>query len=263
MDDTGKGRLAVVVGGGNGIGAATARVLVDRGWKVALVDRDLENARALAAELGGRAWHADVTDSAVMNGVAREIEATYAPPYALVVSSGTFQDSTVPARLTTDADWERLTRVNLDGVFYANRAFGPGMAERGQGAIVNIASTTGMGGSPLHAYGPAKAAVINLTESLAGEWGRAGVRVNAVSPGPTLVPRVRARLQAGARYAGNPADSMALGRFIEPNEVAEAIEFLLSDRASAITGANLPVECGWAAIRGWMLYGGARAGGGV
>ncbi len=263
MEDTGKGRLAVVIGGGNGIGAASARVLAARGWKVALVDRDLENAQTLAAELGGRAWHADVTDSGVMTGVAREIEATYAPPYGLVVSSGTFQDSTIPPRLTTDADWERLIGVNLNGVFHANRAFGPAMAARGQGAIVNIASTAGMGGSPLHAYGPAKAAVINLTECMAGEWGRAGVRVNAVSPGATLVPRVRARLQAGARYAGNPADNMALGRFTEPEEVAETVEFLLSDRASAITGANLPVDSGWAAIRGWMLYGGARPGGGV
>lgn len=173
-DDTGKGRLAVIIGGGNGIGAASARVLAKRGWTLAIIDRDLDNARATATELGGRAWHGDVTDSAVMNGLAREIEATYAPPYGLVVSSGTFQDSTIPPRLTTDADWERLIGVNLDGVFHANRAFGPGMAARGQGAIVNIASTAGMGGSPLHAYGPAKAAVINLTECLAGEWGRAG-----------------------------------------------------------------------------------------
>ncbi len=263
MDDTGKGRLAVIIGGGNGIGAASARVLVERGWKLAIVDRDLDNARAMAAELGGRAWHGDVTDGGVMSGIAREIEATYAPPYALVVSSGTFQDSTVTPRHTTHQDWQRLISVNLDGVFNANRAFGPQMAARGQGAIVNIASTAGLGGSPLHAYGPAKAAVINLTECLAGEWGRAGVRVNAVSPGVTLVPRIRARLQAGARYRGDPGETMALGRCTEPNEVGETIEFLLSDRASAVTGVNIPVDCGWAAIRGWMLYGGARPGGGV
>lgn len=263
MDDTGKGRLAVIIGGGNGIGAASARVLAERGWKLAIVDRDLDNARAMATELGGRAWHGDVTDGGVMSGIAREIEATYAPPYALVVSSGTFQDSTITPRHTTHQDWQRLISVNLDGVFNANRAFGPQMAGRGQGAIVNIASTAGLGGSPLHAYGPAKAAVINLTECLAGEWGRAGVRVNAVSPGVTLVPRIRARLQAGARYRGDPGEAMALGRCTEPAEVGETIEFLLSDRASAVTGVNIPVDCGWAAIRGWALYGGARPGGGV
>jgi len=258
VEDTGKGRLAVVIGGGNGIGAATARVLKARGWTLAIIDRDFDNARAVAAELGGRAWHGDVTDGAVMNGIAREIETTFAPPFGLVVSSGTFQDSTIPVARATHDDWERLISVNLDGVFHANRAFGPGMAERGQGAIVNIASTSGMGGSPLFGYGPAKAAVINMTECLAGEWGRMGVRVNAVSPGVTLVPRVRARMQAGARYRGNPADSMALGRAVEPPEVGETIEFLLSDRASAITGVNLPVDAGWAAVRGWMMYGGTR-----
>ena len=258
MNDTGKGRLAVVIGGGNGIGAATARILAERGWKLAIVDRDMDNAQAMAAELNGRAWHGDVTDGAVMAGLAREIEATHAPPYALVVSSGTFQDSTIPAADASHDDWERLISVNLDGVFHACKAFGSGMAERRQGAIVNIASTSGMGGSPLFAYGPAKAAVINLTECLAGEWGRAGVRVNAVSPGVTLVPRVRARMQAGARYRGNPGDSMALGRAVEPPEVGETVEFLLSDRASAVTGVNIPVDCGWAAIRGWMLYGGTR-----
>ncbi len=258
MEDTGKGRLAVVVGGGNGIGAATARVLRERGWTPAIVDRDMDNAREVANELGGRAWHGDVTDGAIMAGIAREIEATYAPPYALVVSSGTFQDSTIPVAQSTHDDWERLIGVNLDGVFNACKAFGPGMAERGGGAIVNIASTSGMGGGPLFAYGPAKAGVINLTECLAGEWGRSGVRVNAVSPGVTLVPRVRARIQAGIRYRDGWNDNMALGRGVEPSEVAEAVEFLLSDRASAISGVNLPVDAGWAAVRGFMMYGGPR-----
>jgi NAD(P)-dependent dehydrogenase (short-subunit alcohol dehydrogenase family) len=257
MEDTGQGRLAVIIGGGNGIGAATARVMAERGWTLAIVDRDMDGAQAIAAELHARAWHGDVTDSGVMHGLAREIEATYAPPYALVVSSGTFQDAAPPDQTRLE-DWERIMRVNLDGVFHANRAFGPGMAARRAGAIVNIASTTGIGGTPLHAYGPSKAAVINLTECLAGEWGRYGVRVNAVSPGATLVPRVLARMQAGARYKGDPGDATALGRCVGPSEVGETIEFLLSDRASALTGVNLMVDCGWSAVRGWALYGGVR-----
>jgi NAD(P)-dependent dehydrogenase (short-subunit alcohol dehydrogenase family) len=265
MDDTGQGRLAVVIGGGNGIGAATARLLADRGWRLAIIDRDLDAARATATDLharafhgdNARAFHGDVTDAAVMHGLAQEIEATVAPPYALVVSSGTFQDPVPPGRTALE-DWDRIMRVNLDGVFFANRAFGPGMAARRQGSIVNIASIIGLGGTPLHAYGPTKAAVINLTESLAGEWGRAGVRVNAVSPGVTLVPRVLARRQAGGRYRGDPAEHTALGRCVEPSEVAETIEFLLSDRASAITGVNLTIDCGWAAARGWVMYGGVR-----
>lgn len=257
MDQTGQGRLAVVIGGANGIGAATARLLAARGWRLAILDRDADRAAEVAAELGGHAFAAEVTDLPGLEALAARIEAEIAAPYALVISSGTFQDP-VPPDQTKPADWDRIMRVNLDGVFFAARAFGAPMARRKGGAIVAIASIIGLGGTPLHAYGPTKAAVINLAQSLAGEWGRAGVRVNAVSPGVTLVPRVLARRQAGARYAGDPGTHTALGRCVEPSEVAETIEFLLSDRASAITGANLVVDAGWDAARGWAMYGGVR-----
>ena len=94
-----------------------------------------------------------------------------------------------------------------------------------------------------------------MTQSLAGEWGRAGVRVNSVSPGSTLVPRVVARIKASG---GDPGEHMALGRCIEPMEVAEGIEFLASDRASAITGINLPIDAGWLIGGIWERYGGVR-----
>ena len=109
------------------------------------------------------------------------------------------------------------------------------MADEGRGSIVNIASIAALGSMPVHAYGTSKAGVVALTRNLAGEWGRAGVRVNVVSPGSTLVPRVEARVKSG-RYAADPGAFTALGRMVRPNEVAEAIEFLASDRASAITG---------------------------
>jgi len=102
------------------------------------------------------------------------------------------------------------------------------------------------------------AAVVALTRNLAGEWGRAGVRVNVVSPGSTLVPRVEARIQSG-RYAADPAEFTALGRMVRPNEVAEAIEFLASERASAITGVNLVVDAGWDVASTWAQFGGVRA----
>jgi NAD(P)-dependent dehydrogenase (short-subunit alcohol dehydrogenase family) len=99
--------------------------------------------------------------------------------------------------------------------------------------------------------------LVALTKILAGEWGRAGVRVNCVSPGSTLVPRVEARLRSG-RYAGDPGEFTALGRMVRPNEVAKAIEFPASDRASAIAGVNLVVDCGWHVAQIWARHGGIR-----
>ena len=110
---------------------------------------------------------------------------------------------------------------------------------------------------PAEAYGTSKAGVVTLTQNLAGEWGHAGVRVNVISPGSTLVPRVQQRLMSG-RYAADPGEFTALGRMVQPNEVAEAIEFLASDRASAITGINLVVDAGWQVAATWAQFGGIR-----
>ena len=119
------------------------------------------------------------------------------------------------------------------------------MAKRGGGAIVNIASTAGMRSMPLHAYAPAKAAIISLTECLAAEWGPLRVRINCVSPGFTHTPAMKAAFEAGTRDQAIIISNMALGRLVEPDEVARAVGFLVSDDASAITGINLPVDCGF------------------
>jgi NAD(P)-dependent dehydrogenase (short-subunit alcohol dehydrogenase family) len=133
------------------------------------------------------------------------------------------------------------------------------MAAHGGGSIVNLGSTTGTMATPLSIYGPSKSAVIGMTRTFAGEWGRSGVRVNSVSPGITLVPRVLARMQSeSGRYGADPAEGTALGRLVEPAEVAETIAFLASDRASAITGIDLIVDCGWGVSAGWSMYGGVR-----
>ncbi len=151
-------------------------------------------------------------------------------------------------------EYRNILVVNIEGTFNCCTAFAAGMLERKKGSIVNVGSSTNYCGQPLHAYGPSKAAVVNLTRSLAGQWGRSGIRVNSVSPGLTLVKRVLAR--PPGRYAGNVNDHFALGRRVEPSEVAEAIEFLASDRAAAITGIDLLVDAGLLAANGWSLYGG-------
>ncbi len=245
--------LVVVFGGASGIGAACCSLMAERGWSVVVVDIEEAAAGAVAQEIGGHAYVADIADADAVERLAADVERTHGPVEALVVSSGAFQERYAPADLPIEV-WRRTLDVNLGGPFNAARAFGTRMAARGRGSIVNIGSTAAHGGSPLHAYAPSKAAVLNLTSGLAGQWGRSGVRVNSVSPGPTLVPRV-ARREPG-RYATDVDSHMALGRRIQPREIAEGVEFLASSRASAITGIDLLIDAGFMAASTWGMYGG-------
>jgi NAD(P)-dependent dehydrogenase (short-subunit alcohol dehydrogenase family) len=146
----------------------------------------------------------------------------------------------------------------LRGTYLVDVAFGKRMAQRGQGAIVNLSSFNSKRAAPMHAYCSAKAGVESLTEGMAGEFGRSNVRVNTVTPGTTLVPRVVERIRTGTRYAV-PLDTLtALGRLPQPREVAQAIAFLLSADASAITGANIVVDAGMMVAPSWAQFGGVR-----
>jgi NAD(P)-dependent dehydrogenase (short-subunit alcohol dehydrogenase family) len=249
-------RLAVVIGGASGIGEVTARLMTERGWRLVVCDRDGEAASRVADAIGGSSFVLDIGNAKDVEDAAAEIHHALGPATALVVTAAVFQDVLPPAELPMEV-WDRTLQVNLTGTYLANRAFGTRMAQRGAGSIVNISSIAALGSFPVHAYAAAKRAVVSLTEGLAGEWGRSGVRVNAVSPGSTLVARVAERLRSG-RYAAHPGEFTALGRAVEPNEVAEAIEFLASERASAITGVNLVVDCGWEVASTWAQYGGVR-----
>ncbi|WP_036596615.1 SDR family NAD(P)-dependent oxidoreductase [Ottowia thiooxydans] len=248
-----EGKLAVILGGGNGIGAATARLMKSRGWRVAVADLSLPDAQKLANELDSPAYGIDVSDLQGVEALASEIEEHHGPVQSLVVCAAMFQERYAPDAFPMDV-FSKILRVNIEGTFFANRVFGTRMAKRGSGSIVNVASVNGLKSSPTHAYGPSKAAVINITRNLAGQWGRSGVRVNSVSPGATLVARVLAR--PPGRYSADIENQLALGRRIQPEEVAEGIEFLASDRASAITGIDLPIDAGSLTASGWTLYGG-------
>jgi len=247
-------RVAVVIGGGNGIGEATCRLMYERGWQMVVADKDRRAAERVASDVDGRAIVLDIAVAGDVERAAADIASANGPVAALVVAAAMFQDVLPPAQLPMEV-WERTMQVNLTGTYVANRAFGTRMAAAGGGSIVNIASIAAIASMPVHAYGTSKAAVVALTRNLAGEWGRAGVRVNAVSPGSTLVPRVEERIRSG-RYAAHPGEFTALGRMVRPNEVAEAIEFLASGRASAITGVNLVVDAGWDVASTWAQYGG-------
>jgi NAD(P)-dependent dehydrogenase (short-subunit alcohol dehydrogenase family) len=246
-------KLGVVIGGGNGIGAAACEAMAREGWRVAVVDLDLQAAQATAERVGGSGYALDISDLAAVEALAARIEREQGTVRGMVVAAAAFQDKFAPDAFPMDL-WRRIVQVNLEGTFNANRVFASRMARTGGGAIVNVASIVGHGSSPQHAYGPTKAATLSVTKNFAAQYGKSGVRVNSVSPGAVLVPRVKAR--APGRYADDIDAQMALGRRIEPSEIGETIEFLLSDRASAVTGADLLVDAGWAVANSWHLYGG-------
>lgn len=248
--------IAVVVGGAKGIGEATSRLLSEDGWQVVVADIDLEAATMLAEEIGGEARHIDIGSAEGVDAVAEDIERTVGPVVGVANCAAMFQ-GVARADQTPIAEWDRIMQINLRGTYVVDIAFARRMAPRGKGSIVNVSSINARRPAPMHAYNVSKAGVDSVTLGMAGEWGRSGVRVNAVTPGMTLVERVVDRLKHGStRYAVSPIDMSALGRLCEPREVAQAIAFLLSDRASGITGANIAADAGMMVAPSWQLYGG-------
>lgn len=221
-------------------------------------DRDRDRAENVARDVAGHAVPVDVTAQDAVAAAAATIEAEIGPVDVLVTSAGITQPPTTPEELPQSA-WDAVLDVDLRGTWLCATAFGRRMAVRGHGSIVTIASVAGMRSMPLHAYAPAKAAVIAMTADLAAEWGRSGVRVNAVSPGYTLTPLLQEQIDNGQRDTAVLADESALGRLVRTEEVARAVLFLGSDAASAITGVNLPVDAGWLATPSWHTYGGIRS----
>lgn len=249
--------LALVTGAASGIGAATADVLASKGFRVVCAD-----IRPNGEPDGGQdriIWPEpfDVSkEKAVAEGVAA-IEDRYGPIEGLVNAAGILGKMHPPQRLRM-ADWDREMAVDLRGTYVVCREIGGRMADRGRGAIVNVASVVGMTSGPVHGYGPAKAAVINLTMTLAAEWGPKGVRVNAVSPGFTATPALLFAFEHGALSKDALTAGAALKRLVEPREVGLAAAWLLGPESAAITGVNLPVDAGYVAGVTWQSYGGLR-----
>ena len=204
------GRKAVVTGGARGIGRAIAYALAGAGAIVTIADRDLSAAESTATAITGLVTNA-------------------------------------PSLETTDADWRRVLDVDLDGVFWCARAFGRTMVARGRGAIVNVGSMAGdivvhPQGQP--AYNAAKAAVHMLTKSLAAEWAKNGVRVNAVAPGYTAT-ELTLLGRSKPDWFQMWLDRTPMGRLGEPDEIAAAVLFLASDASSFMTGSVVTVDGGY------------------
>ena len=241
------GRRVVVTGGASGIGRACAERFARGGDDVVVADVNADGARRAAEKIaadGGaaRAAALDVADRGQVEALARELGRVD----ALVNSAGILQNATRLVDMDMD-EHDRIWAVNYRGTYLCCRAFAPAMRAAGRGAIVNVSSTSAARAFPLHAYGPAKAAIDSLTAVLAADLGVDGVRVNAVTPGYVLSDQMQARIDAGLRDPAKMREQSALGRMVEPAEIADGAYFLCSDAARAITGAALPIDAGWLA----------------
>jgi NAD(P)-dependent dehydrogenase (short-subunit alcohol dehydrogenase family) len=244
-------RIAVVTGGGRGIGREIARTLAAAGAHLVIAEFDPATAQDAASEIAGMgrqslAVQTDVRSSASVDTMVAQAIERFGRIDILVSNAGIARH--VPSEDCDDATWLEVINVNLNGVFWSCRAVGRQMLKQGRGAIVNIASMSGsIVNKPQEqsAYNASKAGVIMLTKSLAAEWAGRGVRVNSVSPGYIGSEMTKRGLQENMVWRDTWLNMTPMGRVGEPVEVAHAVWYLASDAASFATGTDLIVDGGY------------------
>nr|WP_295462344.1 SDR family NAD(P)-dependent oxidoreductase [Mesorhizobium sp.] len=241
------GHVVMVTGGASGIGLATAEALAAAGACVGVADLQSHAARDVVEAIsrsGGQAiaLPLDVRDAAATEAAVAELEARFGPVGGLVTAAGLSRPA--PAESMDEASWDLVVDTNLKGMFLSCQAVGRRMLAHGRGAIVNISSVNALGGFAGRSnYCSAKFGVTGLTDVLAIEWGRRGIRVNAVAPNGVDTPLVRNGIPPS--FVTEVLENRTpLGRMAKPAEVASVVLFLLSDAASYVTGATLPVDGG-------------------
>lgn len=235
-------KTALITGAARGIGLATTKLLVSKGWQVAMLDRDRDELASASTGLTGAVpFYCDVSIASEVDKTVPAILAEFGGLNAVVNNAGVAEFG--PIEQTDFAMWRRVMETNLDGVFLVSQAVTPAL-KSSRGAIVNIASISGLRASTLRvAYGTSKAAVIQLTKQQAAELGEYGIRSNCVCPGPVrtkLAMAVHSQEIIDAYH-----DAIPLNRYGSEMEIAEVIAFLCSDEASYVTGQVIASDGGF------------------
>ena len=241
-----EGRVAVVTGGGSGIGLASARRLADEGAKVVIGDMDPTSGEAAADEVGGLFVRTDVTNAEDVATMFRAAKETYGSIDVAFNNAGISppDDDSI---LETGIDaWRRVQEVNLTSVYLCCKEVLPYMLEQGKGSIINTASfvATMAAATSQISYTASKGGVLAMSRELGVQFARSGVRVNALSPGPVATPLLMELFAKDPERAARRLVHIPVGRFGEPEELAAAVAFLASDDSSFITASNFLVDGG-------------------
>jgi NAD(P)-dependent dehydrogenase (short-subunit alcohol dehydrogenase family) len=250
--------VAVVTGAANGIGEATARLFAQNGYAVAIIDI-VDRVEQVAAEIesaGGDCLFikGDVSNESHVRAFVDQVMKAYGRIDALINNAGIVVVK--PLEEIEWTDFRRVVDVNLGGIFLFCKHVLPIMKKQSGGAVVNMGSVSGHVGQIDHTiYGATKGAIIAFTRAVAWEVARHGIRVNSISPGSVDTPMLRSDIELESKRTGIPFDGVkkereaeqAFNRWADPKEIAEAIYFLASEKASFITGTDLLVDCGWVA----------------
>lgn len=245
------GKVAIVSGGASGIGAETVKLLIEGGAAVVISDIDMEKASEFADEIknaGGKAepFKADVANVDDSKAVVEFAKETFGGLHYAFNNAGIVGAEKHVDKLTPE-EWRKVIDINLNGVFYAMHYQIPAMIESGGGAIVNTSSIAGFAGiENLSAYVASKHGVAGLTKSASVEFGRQGIRINSVHPGYIMTPLI-------AQWTDTDLKSdleklHPIGRLGEPKEIAEVVAFLLSDKASFVSGSQIVVDGGYLSV---------------